>query len=314
MEKKDKKVKLEETEVEGFEENKESKSNGKKVFKYLGVCILVALVCSLFFGLGMLFSNSLEKDNKENSNEVEQDETEKPIEDKANINVPVLTKESEVVKELFNVFREDTFDSLNYDKSKMNTDMNVRLRIAYTLLDESSFKEISCGDLKTAHYSMSDDGFTAFHYCGTGSYEDLSDKALQYWDDRDGVNFDKEMVNAKTNGFAASELEKNYRKLFGQNANYENKTFGIFAWSTTIAYYDSKTDSYAIFTNVGGMEAVMEYDQTLESIEQVDNKLILNTKMNPNEMSVEGKSYNITYTFEYEKETGNYIFVSRVVK
>ena len=124
MKEKDKKVKLEEKEVEGFEENKESKSNGKKVFKYLGICILVALVCSLFFGLGMLFSNSLEKDNKETSNEVEQDETEKPIEDKENINVPVLTKESEVVKELFNVFREDTFDALNYDKSKMGNMYN----------------------------------------------------------------------------------------------------------------------------------------------------------------------------------------------
>lgn len=314
MEDKEKNVGEEKKEVEAFEENKISKGKRKKAIKYLGICILVAVVCSLFFGLGMLFDNSSENDDKETSNEVKEENKDEEEKNDEETNIPVLTKDSKVVTDLFNIFREDSDDSLNYSKDKMNIDMGVRLRIAYTLLEESSFKEIKCGDLTTAHYSMSEEGFTAFHYCGTGSYEDLSDKALQYWDDGDGANFDKEMVNAKTKGFAASELEKNYRKLFGQNANYENKTFGIFAWSTTIAYYDSKTDNYALFTNVGGMEAVMEYDQTLESIEQVDTKLVLNTKMNPNEFSVDVESYSIIYTFEYEKETGNYVFVNREEK
>lgn len=302
-------IKLEKQEIEETKKN----INIKKILKYFCIVILVAVVCSVFFFLGMMFSEkSNDNLDMENKNDLEEDDLEKDDLEDEDTDIPVLTKDSDIVKYLFDVFREDTDDSLNYAKDKMNTDMGVRLRIAYTLFDDSDFEEIRCGDLSTAHYSASDEGFTAFHYCGTVFYEELGDKAYQYWYDGDGVNFDKEMKDEKTKGFAASELEKNYKKLFGQNAKYENKSFGLFAYSTTIAYYDSKTDNYAVFTNVGGMEVYMGYTQTLESIEQVESKLVLNTTMTASDEEYE--SYNISYTFEYEKETGNYVFVNREEK
>ena len=86
-------------------------------------------------------------------------------------------------------------------------------------------------------------------------------------------------------------------------------------WSITLifnkiaSYYDKVNNLYAHYTEGCGT-AVAEATHTLDGIEQNGTSLKLLTTFSV----TDEPTVKIEYSFEYEKETGNYIFVSRVVK
>lgn len=311
-----KKENLEEELKETKEQVEKLKKTNKKSNLLLVVLICVVMVaCGYGFGY-MIGTHLADSENNETLEKEEDKSNEKENEDDKENDEKVesekLDVNSAVVKNLFEIFREDSDDAYNYSKSEVNTNMEVRRRIAFSQLDDSVFVEKTCGSLSANYYYKKDDGD---YFCG--SYDTISEKALAYWYDGYNKNYDKEVVNVKVNAFSASALEEKYKEIFGKDAEYENESFNIVS-CMVLAYYDSENKLYASFGSIGGLEFLPEREQTIESVNHVGENLTINTKLVETydidgENSDETISY-ITYTFKYEKATGNYIFVSRIEK
>ena len=274
--------------IEKAEEVKENK--GKNVLKYFIFVILVACLCAGFFFLGTTFNSGDEK--KEESNKVTE-ETSKKEDDTEDVQLEVLTKDSAVVKKIFETFREDK----NCLRAFWGSDSQkyIKKYIAYYALDETAFKDVKCGDLDDSY----DDGL----YCA------MNDASVKYYSEENEKGFENAIKDETTKGVDAATLQLKYKELFGINEEIEHVDFSI--GYGPIAHYDKVNNLYAEFHCQCGGECVPA-THTLERIEQDATKLILYTKYV--RADEEEQAESITYTFEYVKETGNYIFVSRVVK
>ena len=104
--------------------------------------------------------------------------------------------------------------------------------------------------------------------------------------------FQQAIVNEKTKVVKASLLEKKYKEIFGEDVSFTNKTFKLL--DGPIAYYDSDNKVYAYFSCECGGLCGGPFKHTLDSIEQNDNMLVLNT-------TFIDESYNssIIYTFKF---------------
>lgn len=250
--------------------------------------ILLSLVGIFFVGLCVGFGYMLGNDDNDKENEkIEEKEDEKDGEKE----IEVLSVESKVVKDLFEVFKENDCYEKDIFKN-INDSVDAKMYLAYSELMESDFIEMRCGDLN--------DSFVDGFYCAS------NDEAFKYYGSNES-KFQQAIANEKTKVVKASLLEKKYREIFGENASYTNKTFRLVAGPS--AYYDSKNNVYAEFScNCGGM-CGSSIEHTLDSIDQNGKELKLNTTLVDDEFIS-----SIVYTFELEESTGNYIFVSREEK
>lgn len=257
--------------------------------------ILLALTGIFFIGLcvgfGYILGNNNNNDNEEIENKEDKDKEEKENDEEE---IEVLSVESKVVKDLFEVFKEESCFEVDIFKN-LNDSRDAKMYLVYRELNESEFTEMRCGDLN--------DSYVDGYYCAS------NEEAFEYYGSNE-VKFQQAIANEKIKVVKASLVEKKYKEIFGKNANYTDETFKILDGTIPyFAYYDSKNDVYAEFScNCGGM-CGEEFEHTLDSIEQRGKILKLNTTL------VNGEVISsIVYTFEYEKETGNYIFVSREEK
>lgn len=270
-------------------ETSEKNSGGNKVLIVIIVILLliIAVVFGYFLGTGN--SNS---DEKESDKVVDENKENEDSEDKE-IQLEQLTKDSAVVKKLFETFREDVSCTYN-DYWEENTESEAKKFFAYKALDANKFSKVKCGSL--------DDSFIEGHYCA------MNDESMKYY----GINetkYENAIKNETTTSVSANELEKKYKELYGKDAVMTNGDFYISAGP--IAHYDKVNNIYAEYgCECGGDCAGIT--QTLDSITQNGTSLVLNTSTFANDDK--NVKTSITYTFEYEKETGNYIFVSRVKK
>lgn len=277
--------------IEKAEEVKEKK--GKNILKYFIFVILVACLCAGFFFLGTTFNSG--DDKKEGSNKVTE-ETKDDETSKENT-PPTLTKDSKEVTDLFAIYMEtrngmhDT--SRDYDLSK---DYVKKSLAVGELEKENKMSKRTCGSL------------SAFYV--NGAFCDSYD--LVYNDASGEIDYTKSAEASKNHEvkvYNPTELKTKYFELFGQNAQYSDGDFELTLYPCGYAYYDKANNLYAHYTEGCG-SAVAEATHTLDGIEQNGTSLKLLTTFSV----TDEPTVKIEYSFEYEKETGNYIFVSRVVK
>lgn len=280
---------MEDKEIVTEKVNEEKKSSGNKVLVVIIVILLLIIAVGFGYFLGSGNSNS---DEKESDKVVDENKEKENSEDKE-IQLEQLTKDSAVVKKLFEVFREDkacTYNNYwdNYSESE------AKKFFAYKALDNSSFSKVKCGSL--------DDSFIDGNYCA------MNDDSMKYY----GINetkYENAIKNETTTSVSVAVLEAKYKELYGKDAVMTNEDFYIN--EGPIAHYDKVNNLYAEFGCECGGDCI-GITQTLDSITQNGTSLVLNTTTVTND-DANVKS-SIIYTFEYEKETGNYIFVSRVKK
>lgn len=275
-----------------LEEKVEKLEKSNNIMKGLLTVLGVAILVSACLGLGIIVGDKLDE-KEEIKDENKQEEKEETKDDKEEeLELEKLTKDSAVVKKLFEVFREDQTCTSNGLWDDFN-DADAKKYIAYNALDASSFVEVKCGNL--------DDSYNDGHYCA------MNDEAMKYY----GVNetkYEDAIKNETTSSVTEAVLEAKYKELFGKDSVMEKGSFYI--GEGPIAYYDKVNKIYADFyCECGGDCAGIR--QTLDSITQDGMSLVLYTTTVSN--ADENHKKVITYTFEYEKETGNYIFVSRKV-
>ena len=278
---------LEETKEEVKVETSEKKSGSNKVLIVIIVILLLIIAIGFGYFLGNGNSNS---DDKESDKVVEENKEEE-------VQLEQLTKDSEVVKKLFDVFKEVENDSYylsgDYDLSKLN----VRKTLVYAQLRKNGkTTEKSCGSLSKLYVDE------YFCDCYNFVYNDETG-------DLDYPKTEAVIKNSKTTTFTKDDFEAKYLELFGQNAEYKDESFIISDLPGGYAYFDEQNNIYAHFANGSGGEGTSG-THTLDSIEQNGTSLKLLTTLTVYDRPTK----KIDYNFEYEKETGNYIFVSRVEK
>ncbi len=253
--------------------------------------ILLSLVGIFFIGLcvgfGYMLGNSEKDEEKENIEEKEDKENKEDKEeekDEEELQLETLTKDSPVVKELFKNFNESDWVRHEILERMDNSDKRA---IAYLNLDLDGIKKVvKCSNLedKSVYYEM---GWGKAEFTCVPDYDKTADS---------------------TNAIDSKYLKDKYQEMFGVNSNYKNEDFIIIS---TVHHYDKKNDVFAEYEAPFGDETVNNI-HTLDSIEQNGTILKLNTTLVSEYDSTDKSS--IIYTFEYEKETGNYIFVSREEK
>lgn len=247
------------------------------------LAFIIVIGCS--FGAGYLGSE-LAKEEKEDEAATEEENDEK-------VNSEPLTKDSEVVKKLFEIFREDNHEGFSHYEygnamiDDINTSDASKKYVAYKQLDESVFGKKLCSEFKSKE---SEGGASCVHW-------ELGEE-----------------VNIKT--FPSSVLEAKYKEIFGEDAQFNNDDFSISFVQE--AYYDKNFDLYAEYFYLDGDEqAPYKYTQTIDSIDYTDKTLAIHTTFvadgydGEDDFGWEDYTYKITYNFKLEETTGNYIFVSR---
>lgn len=281
---------LEETKEEVKVETSEKKSGGNKVL----IIIIVILLLIIAIGFGYFLGNgSSNSDNKENDKVVEEnkDKEETKDETKEENTPPVLTKESKVVIDLFNIFKVEDCDEYSFIK-KVNTDVGVKKYFIYRSLTENEFVNKTCGSLNANRYG---DGL----FCAESAYYG------ENW-----TKYDNDVKNKNVRTFDAKLFKEKYLKLYGANVSYTDGNFDLLRGP--IAYYDSTNNLYAIFNCWCGGACGTSYEHVIVDILQDGYNLTISTELTTysgdNIESVE----KVQYLFEYESSTGNYIFVKAI--
>ena len=249
--------------------------------------ILLSLVGIFFIGLCVGFGYMLGNSNNKTDEKIEEKEdSDKENKDEEELQLEVLTKDSPVVQNLFSDFKEEHWT--RYEVMQEIDKVENKRAIAYSSLlkNFTNVKEIKCSELEKSNVIIEVDGIERDFSCSFG------------WDDDE----------ATTSAFDVKYLEEKYKSMFGLNSGYKNESF---MFANSLYYFDKTNNVYAQMFGVYGDET-MGYIHTLDSISQDGTKLVLNTSLTSE--YVDSFNHSITYTFEYEKETGNYIFVSRVEK
>ena len=286
---------MEEKENDVIEKNEEVKEKkGINILKYFLFVILVGCLCAGCFFLGTTFTSSI--DDKKDGNDKVTEETNEKEED---VQIEQLTKDSAVVKKLFEIFREDNYAKSDVWDNTEYTDFEKKMFIAYLSIDEKEFTTTKCGTLG-ATYAFDKTGFI-FH-CGLN----FTEKAGIYYGDNNWEKFGEELVNNTTTTIKADKLRTVYETIFGKNSTYKDENLSLNY--NTLLYYDSNSKSYAEFDCQCGGE-MGSISQVIDDITQNGVNLTIHTTVTNYESNTK-----IDYNFEYEKETGNYIFVSRVAK
>ena len=299
----EKEIVLEETKEEVKGETSEKKSGGNKVLIIIIVVLLLVIAVGFgyFLGSGKTNSNDKEADKVVDENKEEEKEEEKientDKDDAEEVKIEQLTKDSAVVKKLYDVFKEvenDMYDpGEDYDLTKDNVKKSYALR---QLMRENKTTKKTCGSLSEVYVN---DAF-------------CSPYNLVYNEKTGEIDYAKSAElskNDKVDTYSPSDLKAKYLELFGQDAKFIDGDFELSTYPCGYAYYDKNNNLYAHYSyGCGGV--VMDATQTLDSIKQEGTSLVLYTTLK----EVEKPAKKIEYVFEYEKATGNYIFVSRVEK
>ena len=285
------KKKNENVEVEAYEVN-DKKNVILKVL--VGVLAFIVVVASCFGAgyFGVQMGNKDKEKEEEKTEEKEENKTENKDENEEEI--AKLTVDSAEVKNLYEVFREDV-DCVSNSYWTSSTVDAAKRYVAYKAALAQSSKEIRCGDL--------DHSYVDGYHCA------FPDEAAPYYGNEDVVGFENAIKDEKTVGVTEEVLVAKYKELFGKDAVMQSGNFSI--GEGPIAYYDKVNKLYAEFGCQCGGECA-GVTQTLDSISQDGTKLVLNTTIIENIDRI--TTYYVSYTFELESETGNYIFVSRVEK
>ncbi|MBQ7105824.1 MAG: hypothetical protein IJN90_08210 [Bacilli bacterium] len=291
-------MKKDKEEKVNLEEKVEELEKSNKWMKGILLSLVLVFFMVICIYAGVVIGKSMNDGNKEKTdkNDVKVEEENKEEE----IELEQLTKDSKVVKELFEVFREDVEAKQGLWNEKEYSDFEKKMYIAYLSIDDNNFTEKKCGNLDST-YAFDKTGF--IYHCGFN----FSDNASKYYADENWEKFGEELVENSVKTISADKLREVYEKIYGKKDTYQDETFSLVY--NTMLYYDASNKVYARFSCQCGRELGQITPQNLDDITQKDNTLILHTSFN----YFDGVR-KVDYVFEYEKETGNYIFVSRESK
>ena len=267
--------------------------------------ILIVLIIIILLGIcvAVVVPSLLNKEEPDKKETVEENK-ETPKE---------LTKDSAIVKDLFEFVREDKNE---YD-SKIADDLEYKEYYEYyfTLrsLKDDQFKMMNCSSLSEVYVSKNDtSGEYMYAVCGDNdnSFEMYNDNGEFITGTFPTQEQAKEMLkDFNTYTISASIFDTQHIKYFGKDVT-EKKSFENNPAS--LWYYDSKNDVYALFSTGSGDFVGGGYDnQEIDSIKVEGNKLSIITKAT---LTEEESKDIITYEFEKESDTGNYIFKNRESK
>lgn len=211
--------------------------------------------------------------------------------DKEDLQKQVFNKESYIVNELFNFVNTTGCNSRNNiiynDKQTVSiTDLTQEDKnyLAYRSLKQNVFSKKYCKNYASALNSKSKE---KEWYCGDN-----------YLYSTDQNNYDDS--NDLTLIFSKNELQKQVEKMFGEG-EYADKTFKIDESSRYL--FDKTTENYILQTKYGTDECT-NYTNTLGSVTNDDNNIILNVKV-----TNEKTENQIVYHYRFVKtENGNYYF------
>lgn len=194
----------------------------------------------------------------------------------------VLTKESKVVKELFDAFRED--DSRVYTNIEALDGDDFKLYYALMNVKESDFEEGTktkeeYGYVVEAPFEVTDEYYQGMNYQNIGRF------------------------------FKEEKVEAIYKKMFGKDSKVTHKQLELDG--KYYYYYDSNNKIYVIFERILCCEVLEVSEQEIVDVKQNKDNLTIKTKG----LDQDGNDkFKIDYKFKKEKSTGNWIFVDRNVE
>ena len=207
------------------------------------------------------------------------------------------SKYSKTAIELFNIFREDTslqleivdFGVPNSDKE---LEKNYKQNVVLTLLTPKKYNCYEVGIRIDPEDGPSEDGFKLA--CGHTGIVDEDTPT-------------EELNKTQTDGYSADEFKTKYEQLFGKGTY----THSDFLHSYCDAYHYNKEKNlyleYTWGTRCGGEETEIIKYQRIDSVEESDTKIVINTTVYfKSEETSKEYTKNIVYSFNKEASTGNY--------
>ena len=237
----------------------------------LGLGIFIGVLIGLVIGL----TSFIVYDKIANNGSKNGSSTNKSDDTTFNIEEEKLSVDDNLVSKLFEIVREDKFD-FDITISSIN---DVIPYITLRQIPESVKNYISCDNLDTFASNN-------INYCG----DDFNNDMIQAIDNygRDSEQYKKAIEKNKTLSVSEDVFNKKLKEIFGQNSVYN-------ADEKVYAYYGC---------SCGGLSYKFE-QKVVDAIKKNNTVIIKTNKTN------DSKIENIVYTFELEKSTGNYIYISR---
>lgn len=270
------------------EVKKEEKQNEKKPKKGVKVVNIILYAVLILLGLAVCAYASY-KIGYEYGSHIAKEENvkEEREENKPKYEVPTgLTENSQIVKDVMRPF---FYSDCHVDLNKLD-ETETRMQVTLTEVKKS---EVLCKNVEPKFFF--DEGIP--YVCN-----EIMDTAENVKESE--MNFDESrLTNETTEAIDANEFKSVFQKIFGLNSKYQNSNFKYFVYTYR---YDSENNRYIryIRPRTGGTCSGGE-DIRSTTVNQNGKNLTVTYKYDSNE---------ITYTFTFEEETGNYIFVSRVVR
>lgn len=267
--------------------------------KFIVLPIVLIIVATLLIAFGATYKNGspVEEDgNDEVEVVIEEDDCDDDEQDNKIYEEEILNKESVVVQKLFRIFA-----AAEYPGEYQEANETYKKRVTINSLDPTKDIKIkTCGDLDQFYYFEKDVNWFCSVYFNTDELNNLKDKKAI-----ERIRNEIKDKNAKT--ISSKCLHKKYNKIF--EGTFEDKTEDL-GGCMNLLYYDKLHKRYTtnfLIPNTGCKTEQVYND--LKDINQENGQLTLKVGI-----TIESQTEKlIDYTFKFDKNTGNYIFVSRVV-
>ena len=202
---------------------------------------------------------------------------------------------NKTVNRLYNLFVEDSIFKRNIAKG-LNDTVNSRLFYTYLTLKDEYFKEVSCNDA----------GLIII-YGKDSTIDGLCSLNTTYPEEIDLM--EQEIRASTTYGIKLDKFKKKYKEVFGDVVFAEEN---FYYEPLQLMYYDSRTGMYLKYGVEYLEEEIITLKASLKEATLRGNKLIIVISYEETEKEETINTYNISYTFEKNKETNKYYFMSRL--
>ena len=272
----------------------------KKASGALPVILIIIVIAVIGGGVFLAYNNGLfEKKDKNDNNVVDKDDDNNEKEpEKKKFEEETLTKDSAIVQKLYKIFSEPE----SHGQYKEATEA-YKKRVTLNLLEESDMTKKTCGDLDESYYSDDDNGF----WLCSVKY-DIGNEGSYNFKDINNLNKIKEQIKGEEISTISVDLfHEKYNTIF--EGTFEDKSEYL-GECMRFLYYDKVNNLYAVGFLVPFAGCIATpYENVLKGIVQENGMLTIQTEFT---VASEPKKL-IDYTFRFDSNTGNYIFVSRTI-
>ena len=256
--------------------------------------IVIIFFIVLFLGIGSIMLNSVVfKKNVEEDQYYSDEDISNPV--VTNIGLPdgEVSIESDIVKTLFEYFREDRNCMYNY-VNNINGSNQAKLAIAYNYLIDSKGVSTSC-----SNYSVLVIGNK--YFC-SDSIDINHDYYILGINSSEFINYLKTINTIELDG---GLLDQEMNNIFGNGVGYIKQDF-LFSNDSYI-HYDNNLNKYVMYKYYNNNEACKNYDEVLISANSSSGVLEIVSKLMDGDSTIR----NIKRVFKFNQNTGKYVFENR---